>query len=219
VTLKVYQYWRSSASYRVRIGLALKGVEYEYVALDISKDGGEQQFSPEYRALNPQSRLPFLVDGDFRLGQSLAILEYLDSRFPQPSLIPADPRQRARMWAFCHAIASDIQPLQNTGPLAYLGRELKASEEQRNAWVRHWIERGLAALEAERTGAETPFAIGDAITIADCVLVPQVYNAERFKADVARFPKLYALAERLRQLPAFRQAHPEAQPDAPRGIS
>jgi maleylacetoacetate isomerase len=210
--LKLYSYWRSSASYRVRIALALKNVAYDYVALDIAK--GEAQHSAEYRALNPQSRVPLLVDGDFKLAQSLAILEYLEAKIPEPALIPKDAQLRARMWAFCHTIAADIQPLQNTGPLAYLAREFGADEAKRTAWIRHWIERGLVALETERRDAGSAFVFGETATLADCVLVPQVYNAERFGADPAKFARLYAVAQRCRELPAFRKAHPDAQPDA-----
>ena len=213
--LKLYSFWRSSASYRVRIALGLKGLAYDYVPVHLTRDGG-QQFSAEFRALNPQSRVPFLVDGDFGLGQSLAILDYLEARQPQPALLPAQPQARARVLAFCHAIASDIQPLQNTGPLKYLGAELGIDEPRRETWVRHWIERGLGALERERADApDAPFVFGSAPTWADCVLVPQIYNAERFHCDTAKFPRLHALAARLRELPAFAAAHPDCQPDAP----
>ncbi len=213
--MKLYSYWRSSASYRVRIALNLKDIPHELVALDIVGDSG-QQFSPEYRALNPQSRVPLLVDGDFTLNQSLAMLEYLESKQPSPALVPADAKTRARMWAFCHTIASDIQPLQNLGPLAYLTREFKASDEQKNIWLRHWIERGLSALDQELGNAPvTPFAFGEAPTLAECVLVPQIYAARRFKCDESKFKKLAAIADHCNQLPAFDKARPEAQPDAP----
>ena len=213
--LKLYSFWRSSASYRVRIALNLKQLPYEYIPVHLTKDGGEQH-QPEFRALNPQGRVPLLVDGDFRLGQSLAILEYLDSKFPQPRLIPADTRLRARMWSFCHAIAADIQPLQNTGPLQYLGRELGLSDDQRNAWTRYWIQRGLEALETElKNEPASARVFGDAPTLADCVLVPQVYNAERYTCETSRFPRLYGVTQRLRELPAFQAAHPDRQPDAP----
>lgn len=213
--LKLYSFWRSSASYRVRIALNLKNLPYEYIPVHLTKDGGEQH-KPDFRALNPQGRLPLLVDGDFRLGQSLAILEYLDSKFPQPRLIPADTRLRARMWSFCHAIAADIQPLQNTGPLQYLDRELGLSDDQRNAWTRHWIQRGLEALETElKNEPVSAYVFGGAPTLADCVLVPQVYNAERYACETSRFPSLYGITQRLRELPAFQAAHPDRQPDAP----
>jgi maleylacetoacetate isomerase len=213
--LKLYSFWRSSASYRVRIALSLKHQAYEYLPIHLVKDGGDQ-FKPEFLALNPQARVPFLVDGDFRLGQSLAILDYLEAKVPRPALLPAEPKLRARVLAFCHAIAADIQPLQNTGPLLYLTREMGLDEARKDAWVRHWIERGLSALEHERGGADTPFVFGDSAGWADCVLVPQIYNAERHGCDLSKFPRLHALALRLRELPAFAAAHPSRQPDFPK---
>jgi maleylacetoacetate isomerase len=213
--LKLYAYWRSSASYRVRIALNLKGLAYETLPVNIIKDGGEQ-YGADYRALNPQSRVPLLVDGDFVLNQSLAILQYLEDTHPQPALVPTGTTARARLWAFCHTIAGDIQPLQNTGPLAYLTREFKVSEEQKTAWLRHWIERGLAALEDERREQpETRFCFGDGPTLADCVLVPQLYAAKRFGCDAGRYPRLNAIGARCVELPAFAAAQPERQPDAP----
>jgi maleylacetoacetate isomerase len=214
--LKLYSFWRSSASYRVRIALNLKGLEVEYVPVHLVRDGGEQN-APAYLALNPQGRVPLLVDGDFRLGQSMAILDYLEARHPQPALVPADARERARMLSFCHAIVADTQPLQNTGPVKYLGDHFGVDDAGKAAWMRHWIERGLGALEQERHATpETPFAFGQAPTWADCVLVPQVYNADRWDCDASRFPRLHALARRLMQLPAFAAAHPDRQPDAPK---
>ena len=216
MSLKLYSFWRSSASYRVRIALNLKGVQYEYVPVSLVKDGGEQN-GPVYRALNPQGRVPLLVDGDFRVAQSLAILDYLEALVPQPALLPADAKLRARVLAFCHAITSDIQPLQNMGPSKYLGETFGADDAKKAAWNRHWIQVGLEALEAERVGVpDTACAFGDAPTWADCVLVPQMYNAERWKCDVGRFPRLYRLAQRLGELPAFAAAHPDRQPDTPK---
>lgn len=213
--LKLYTYWRSSASYRVRIALNLKGLPHELVPVHLVKDGGEQYADP-YRALNPQARVPLLVDGDFRLNQSLAILQYIEDRHPLPALIPADARLRARMWAFCHTIAGDIQPLQNLGPLGYLTREFKATEEQKAAWLRHWIERGLIALEQELAGqAPSSFVFGQAATLADCVLVPQIYAAQRFGCDAGKYPRLTAAAAHAAGLPAFSAAHPDRQPDRP----
>ncbi|MGH8461492.1 MAG: maleylacetoacetate isomerase [Stenotrophobium sp.] len=213
--LKLYSSWRSSSPYRVRIALALKGVPYEYRAVNLLRDGGEQ-LAPDYLALNPQGRVPFLVDGDFSIGQSLAIMDYLDARYPQPQLIPRDAQLRARMWAFCQAIVADTQPLQNLGVFLHLKQEFHATEEQRNLWARHWIERGLAALEQELGAAvrDSAYVFGMTPTLADCVLVPQVYNAERYACDSGRFPNLYALACRLRELPPFAAAHPDRQPDA-----
>jgi maleylacetoacetate isomerase len=214
--LKLYSYWRSSSAYRVRIALALKGIEYEYLPVHLVKDGGEQN-QPAYRALNPEGRVPLLVDGDFRLTQSLAILEYLESRSPQPALIPADAKRRVHMWAFCHAIAGDIQPMQNTGVLNYLSSELGVDNEQKKMWLRFWIERGLGALEQEMRDADlSAYAFGASVTLADCVLVPQMYAAERFGCDLGKFTRLHAVAERCRKLDAFVRAHPDRQPDANR---
>jgi maleylacetoacetate isomerase len=215
VTLKLYSFWRSSASYRVRIALALKGLKYETVPIHLVKDGGDQN-KPAYRALNPQGRVPLLVDGDFRLAQSMAILDYLEALQPAPALRPADARLRARVIAFCEAINADTQPLQNTGPVTYLGERYKIDEAGRAEWMKHWIERGLVALEEERAGEpDARYAFGDAPTWADCLLVPQVYNAERWQCDLGRFPRLVALARRIREEPAFAAAHPSRQPDAP----
>ncbi len=212
--LKLYAYWRSSASYRVRIALNLKGLAYEIVPIHLVRDGGEQLAAP-YRALNPQARVPLLEDGDFRLGQSLAILEYLEARHPQPALLSGDVQRQARIRAFCQTINADIQPLQNLSVLKYLGETLQVSEEARNAWVRHWITRGLAALDAElRDQPQTPFVFGDVPGWAECLLVPQVYAASRFGCDATQFPRLAEVAARCASLPAFQRAHPDAQPDA-----
>ena len=212
--LILHSYWRSSASYRVRVGLALKDLPYQYRPVHLIRDGGEQH-SPEYRALNPEGRVPLLVDGGFKLGQSLAILRYLDEAYPAVALQPADMQLRARAWQFCEAINADMQPLHNLGPLGYLSREFGISEAQKEAWIRHWIDRGLSALEAEVADQPLVTAVfGDTPGIADCCLVPQVYAAKRFKADLARYPRLVALSERLEQLPAFVAAHPSQQPDA-----
>ncbi|MEK6807050.1 MAG: maleylacetoacetate isomerase [Pseudomonadota bacterium] len=215
--MKLYAYWRSSASYRVRIALNLKNISHEIVSLNIVGETTGQQFSPEFKTLNPQSRVPLLVDGDFKLNQSLAMLEYLEARHPKPALVPADAKTRARMWAFCHTIAGDIQPLQNLGPLAYLTREFKATDEQKNVWLRHWIERGLSALETElHDGPQTAYVFGEAPTLAECVLVPQIYAARRFKCDESKFSRLASIADCCNQLPAFDKARPENQPDAPK---
>ncbi len=212
--LKLHAYWRSSASYRVRIALNLKGLAYEVVPVHLLKNGGEQH-QPAYRALNPEGRVPLLVDGDFKLGQSLAIFGYLESRQPEPALLPADPKLRARVWQFCEAINADIQPLQNLGPLGYLTHTLGVSEDQKLAWIRHWIDRGLSALEQETADLpERTFVFGDAPSYADCCLLPQLYAARRFGADTSQYPRLLAIGERLEKLPAFLAAHPDQQPDA-----
>ncbi len=212
--LKLYSYWRSSASYRVRIALNLKGLAYETIPVHLVKDGG-QQHQPAYRALNPQGRVPLLVDGDFKLGQSLAIFGYMESQHPEPALLPADPKQRARVWQFCEAINADMQPLHNLGPLGYISREFGISEEQKLAWIRHWIDRGLSALEQDIADLpERAFVFGDTPSYADCCLVPQMYAARRFGGDLAKYPRLAVLSTRLEQRPAFVAAHPEQQPDA-----
>lgn len=211
--MQLYSYWRSSASYRVRIALALKNIPYEYRAVDIVEGGG-QQYGEAYRDLNPQSRVPLLIDGDIRISQSLAILDYLEQRFPEMALVPTDLIKRTRMHSFCHTIAADVQPLQNIGPLAYLTREFGVNEEQRNAWIRHWIERGLAALEQDYASGAGDYVIDNRVSHADCLLVPQIYNAERFNCDTRKFSTLYEIVVRLNKVAAFQQAHPSKQPDA-----
>jgi len=212
--LKLYAYWRSSASYRVRIALHLKGLAFETIPVHLVKNGGEQH-AAAYRALNPEGRVPLLVDGDFKLGQSLAIFRYLEDTHPTPALLPQDVQLRARAWQFCEAINADIQPLQNLGPLGYLTGTLGVSEEQKTAWARHWIDRGLTALEHEITDLPERLGVfGDTPGFADCCLVPQLYAARRFGGALAQYPRLVAISERLEQLPAFGAAHPEKQPDA-----
>jgi maleylacetoacetate isomerase len=212
--LKLYSYWRSSASYRVRIALNLKGLEYEIVPIHLIRDGGEQ-YSAAYRAMNPQQRVPFLIDGDVRLGQSLAIIDHLDTRHPQPRLIPVEAAARVAALAFAQAIIADIQPLQNTGTLNYLRDVLKLDDTQRADWLKYFIDRGLTALEAEAaTRTATPFVFGDAPTIADCALVPQMFAALRFGCDPARYPNLTRIVAHCNTLPAFQRAHPAQQPDA-----
>ncbi len=212
--LKLYAYWRSSASHRIRIALNLKGLPYQIVPVNLVRDGGEQ-FSDDYRAVNPQARVPLLVDGDFKVNQSQAILEYLESRFPNPALAPADPRQLARVRAFCLTIVADIQPLQNLSVLNYLSGTLKADESQRSAWLKHWITRGLSALEQElRDMPDTPFVFGELPGWAECMLVPQVFAGQRFGCDESLYPRLARVAAHCATLPAFQRAHPDRQPDA-----
>lgn len=212
--LRLYGYWRSGASYRVRIALSLKGLAYDYIPVHLLKDGGEQ-LKPEFRALNPQARVPLLVDGEFRLAQSMAILDYLEHKAPQPALLPADAKARARVLAFCQVINGDTQPLQNTGVVNYLRDVLKLDEAARTAWVRHWIERSLGALEEERRGQpESAYVFGATPTWADCLLIPQIYSAERYGCEASKYPRLSALAHRVREEPAFAAAHPDRQPDA-----
>ena len=211
--LKLYNYWRSSCSYRVRIALNLKLIEYQTVPVHLLREGGEQH-QAGYHALNPQELVPLLVDGDFALGQSLAIFQYLEAQVPQPALVPEDPRDAARMWSFCQAIASEIQPLQNSRVTKYMAEELGLDEERRKAWLRHWIGLGLDALEEEMRGrGATPYCFGETPTYADCCLVAQMYSTERFGA-VRDWPRLQAITARCREHEGFIAAHPDNQVDA-----
>lgn len=214
--LRLYAYWRSSASYRVRIALNLKGLAYEIVPVHLVRGGGEQH-AAEYLRVNPQARVPVLVDGQMVLNQSQAILEYLEEAYPQPALLPAELGMRARVRAFCMTLVADVQPLQNLSVFQYLTGRLGVSEADKNAWARHWIERGLTALEhalGQDDRQDGPFVFGARPTLADCVLVPQIYNAERFDCDARLYPRLMTVAEHCRSLPAFVRAHPDQQPDA-----
>lgn len=212
--LKLYDYWRSSAAYRVRIGLAMKGVDYEAISISLMP-GVEEQLGAAYRAINPQMRVPALVTAQGLLTQSLAILSWLDATYPEPAFLPADPWTAAQAQAFALTIATDIHPLNNTSVLARLKAQFGAGDEAVGEWYRHWIGVGFAALEEQAARrAQTPFAFGDAPGIADICLVPQMANARRFKTDLAPFPRLVAWDERCRSLPAFIKAAPENQKDA-----
>jgi maleylacetoacetate isomerase/maleylpyruvate isomerase len=213
--MKLHTYFRSSAAYRVRIALNLKGIQPEMAFVHLLKDGGEQ-FSAAYDALNPSHLVPLLEDDDMLLTQSLAIIEYLDETHPQHPLLPADARGRARVRALGQAIACDIHPINNLRVLKYLGEELNLSAEQKSAWYRHWVAIGLQALETQlvRDPETGRFCHGDTPTIADCCLVPQLYNARRFECDLAPYPTMVAIAERCEKLTAFAEARPERQLDA-----
>ncbi|WP_027864888.1 maleylacetoacetate isomerase [Massilia alkalitolerans] len=213
--MKLHTFFRSSASYRVRIALNLKGLAAEHLHVHLSKNGGDQ-FAPAFDALNPQHLLPVLEDEGLVLAQSLAIIEYLDETRPQAPLLPLDPAGRARVRALSQMIACDIHPLNNLRVLKYLGGELGLPEERRNAWYRHWVALGLEALERKlaRSPATGLFCHGDTPTMADCCLIPQLYNARRFECDLAPYPVIGAIAARCEALEAFAQARPEAQADA-----
>lgn len=213
--MKLYNYFRSSASYRVRIALNLKGLNYEYLSVHLTRNGGEQ-FGAEFRAMNPQSLVPVLKDGDLALTQSLAIIEYLDEIHPQPPLLPKAPGERARVRALALSIACEIHPLNNTRVLQYLTGKLGLSEETKNQWYHHWIALGFQALETKLANSPHTgkFCHGDTPTLADCCLVPQLTNARRFKGDVSAYPTLLRIEKNCNALPAFQQAAPDLQPDA-----
>jgi maleylpyruvate isomerase len=208
----LYSYFRSSAAYRARIALNLKGIPYDIESVHLTKGGGRQH-SPEYRAINPQRRVPALkLDSGEVLIQSLAIIEYLDEIHPEPPLLPADPIARAHVRAVAQAIACDIHPLNNVTPLFYLKNELRHDQAEINAWYAHWVTVGFEAVEALlRPG---PYAFGGQVTIADICLVPQVANARRFNVPLEKFSKIVAVDAACLKLPAFDQARPENQPDA-----
>ncbi len=207
----LYGYWRSSASYRVRIALGLKGLAYETKAIDLAKGA---QSGVGFTMLNPQGMVPYLIDGEVGLNQSLAIIEYIDETHPEPPLLPGDAVARARVRAAALAIACDIHPLNNLRVLNYLRGPLAQPQDAVDTWYRHWVETGFAALEEIAEAATGTYLFGDAPTLADVCLVPQMWNARRLQADVARFPKLGAIDKALNALPAFAAARPERQPDA-----
>jgi len=215
LSLELYSFWRSSASYRVRIALNLKSLPYAYHGVNLVKDGGDQ-WSVAYKAVNPQSRVPTLVHDGERITQSLAIIEYLDETFPGNRLIPQNPADRARVRMLSQIIACDIQPLQNTSTTRYLKEVLKLSEDAINAWLREWIARGLEAYNAqvERHPVHGKFSHGDTPTMADCCLVPQMFAAQRFGVEPTRYPRLALIWENCNNLPAFAAAHPSKQIDA-----
>ncbi len=210
--MQLYSYFRSSAAYRVRIALNLKGLGYDTVPVHLVKDGGHNR-RPEFRAINPQMRVPALVapTGEVLI-QSLAIIEYLDETHPDPPLLPKNPIARAQARALAEIIACDIHPLNNIGPLRYLKREMHQEQSAIDAWYHHWVIEGFAAFEAlVRPG---PYACGGEVTMADLCLVPQVYNARRLKVPLEKFPKIVGIDAACLKLPAFDRARPENQPDA-----
>lgn len=213
--MKLYTYFRSSAAYRTRIAFNLKGVQPEFVAVDLRAPVGDQD-KPEYRAVNPQGLVPALVVEDTIVTQSLAIIEYLDEVYPQPPLLPRAPVDRARVRAMALAVACDMHPLNNLRILNYLRSPLGHDEETINAWYRHWIAAGFSGLEQEarRATGDGRCMFGSSVTIADVYIVPQMYNARRFKCDIEPYPTLRGICAYLETLPAFANAAPEAQPDA-----
>ncbi|HEY4073581.1 MAG TPA: maleylacetoacetate isomerase [Herbaspirillum sp.] len=214
--MKLYTFFRSSASYRVRIAMNLKGLPYEAALIHLSKDGGGQN-KPEFRELNPQGLLPVFVDDEgHTLTQSLAILEYLEALYPAKPLLPVNEFERAQVRSIALAISCDIHPINNLRVLQYMGGTLGLSEEQRNTWYRHWTESGLIAVEKMlvQSGRAGKFCHGNTPTIADCCLVPQIFNAKRFECDLSQVPTLMRINDTCLEMEAFAAASPPRQPDA-----
>jgi maleylpyruvate isomerase len=213
--MKLFTYYRSSCSWRVRIALSFKGIPHGTVPVHLLRDGG-QQHSESYREMNPQQLVPALADDDRVFAQSLAIIEYLEETHPEPALLPMDFAGRAVVRQMALGVACDIQPLQNTRVLQYLREPLGQADGAVADWVRHWIATGLRALEelARRHGDAKRYLYGGGVTMADLCLVPQMYNARRYHCDLTPFPALVAIDAHLMTLPAFSTTRPEAQPDA-----
>jgi len=213
--MKLYSYFRSSAAYRVRIALNLKGLPYEILPVHLTRGGGEQ-LAPGYRKLNPQALVPVLEDAGRVFTQSLAIIEYLEEVYPQVPLLPKDAAARARVRALALAIACDLHPLNNLRVLNYLTGPMGLMDDAKQTWYRHWIAEGLTALEASLAGGPDTgkFCHGDAPGLADCCLVPQLANAYRFKCDVSPYPTLLKIEKSCQALEAFQRAAPGRQPDA-----
>jgi len=210
--VQLYSFFNSSTSYRVRIALALKGLAFETLPVNIRV--GEHRAADYVANVNPSATVPALIDGDFNLGQSLAIIDYLDERVPEPRLIPLEPVLRARVLEFASLISCDIHPVNNLRVLRYLETELKVTPQQKSAWYRHWIAEGMAGVERmlERSNAG-PWCFGARLTLADVCLVPQVANALRMDCDLSLYPRSLAVYEHASKQPAFDVAQPQRQPD------
>jgi maleylacetoacetate isomerase len=213
--LRLYSFWRSSAAYRVRIALNLKQLSYDILPVHLLRDGGEQH-NAAFRDINPQELIPVLMHGNRVLRQSMAIMEYLEETFPTPSLLPSNARDSQRVRAISQMIACDIHPLNNLRVMQYLEKEFSATQAQKEEWMRHWMSLGFAGLEKVLAGHPSTgsFCEGDMPTMADCFLVPQVYNGVRFKVDMTVFPTIVRINETCCELDEFKQAHPSVQPDA-----
>ena len=215
--MQLYSYYRSSASYRVRIALRHKGLECDYHGIHLTKNGGEQH-SAAYKALNPQELVPTLIDGNFTLTQSMAIMEYLEDKHPHPALLPKDPERRAYVRQLSLISVADMHPLNNLKVLNYLTNELSATQDQKTAWYHKWLIQGFNAMEAllQRSDFRTgPYCCGDHVTMADMCLVPQVYNARRYELAMDQWPLITAIEQNCRKLKSFIDAAPENQPDTP----
>lgn len=214
--MKLYTYWRSSAAYRVRIALNLKGVEYEDIPVHLVKGGG-QHLGEKYGAINPQHLVPSLKDGDDKIfTQSLSVIEYLDEIYPDPALLPAKPEARAHVRSLAQQIACEIHPVNNLRVLKYLTDTFDVTPDQKTKWYRHWVAEGFEALEAslEKSNYTGTFCFGEKPGLADCCLIPQVYNAKRFDVPLEGCPVIRRITDACQKLPAFNKAAPENQSDA-----
>jgi len=219
--LKLYGYWRSSAAYRVRVALNHKGLDAELLSVHLVKDGGEQH-KADYAKLNPQELVPALIDsaskgeelGAFVLSQSLAIIEYLDEKYPENALLPQDLHDKAIVRSMAMSIACEVHPLNNLKVLQYLSKELTVDDEAKSAWYHHWIDEGFGAFEKQLVKYSGRYCFGDNITLADLCLIPQVYNANRFNIDLSPYPNITRIVENCNRLEAFIKATPENQDDA-----
>ncbi|MDJ0917327.1 MAG: maleylacetoacetate isomerase [Woeseiaceae bacterium] len=209
----LYSYWRSSAAYRVRIALNLKGIKYDLVSVDL-KPGTAEHHAEDYALRNPQKLVPFFEDDRVTIGQSMAILEYLEERYPEPPLLPLDPQLRGEVRSVCQHIACDVHPLNNLGVLLYLSEELGISDAQRDQWYAHWIHRVFDSIEPITERHAGPYVFGEQLTLADVLLVPQVYNAQRFNVPLDNYPGIVWVTDYCNRHAAFDQAKPESQPDA-----
>lgn len=219
MSIRLYSYWRSSAAYRVRIALNLKELDHEIVPVSLAPGVAEHR-GDAYRARNPQMLVPFLEDGDVAIGQSMAILEYLEETYPDTPLLPGATGARARIRSFCNSIACDIHPLNNLRVMQYLKTELGHDDKDVQAWYTHWIHEGFRSAEAfAGYAANSDFVYGDRPTLADAFLVPQMYNARRFNVPLDAFTRLVAIVDRCNSLAAFENALPENQSDATSGAS
>ena len=209
--MELYNYFRSSASYRVRIALALKGLDYDYKPVHLTKN---EHLHESYAAVSASRLVPLLRDGDHTLTQSLAIIEYLDETHPQPPLLPSEPRERARVRALALDVACEIHPLNNLRVLRYLVRDLKVSEDDKDRWYRHWVETGLEVVERQLAAQPATYCHGNTPTLADCCLVPQIFNVQRFKCRTDHIPQTMRVFEACMKLPAFSKTQPSECPDA-----
>ena len=210
--IKLYSYFRSSCSYRVRIALNLKGIDYEIIPIHLVKEGGEQ-YKSDFKKLNPSSKVPVLVHDNQSFFQSVAIIEYLEEIFPSPELYPKDSAAKAKVRMLCEIINSDIQPLQNLRLLNHLTNAYSFSDEKKNEWICHWIADGFQSYEKTLEKTSGLFSFGDKVTAADCFLIPQIYNAHRFKLPMESFPLIQKVYTNCINLDAFIKAHPDQQPD------